>query len=247
MTNQERRTTRGTYKPLGQDPKDIEVAGGSSLRQDGHVKSHRQASHVQSFIAVIATVIAGTAGFIFGVLFAESHPRHGHLRDVAPRISLPAIQRIFTFPSPFSQKPPGPGNASEPIWDALVPNGLGYFRDTSISPGISIPTVFHQLHCLYIIRRAYYSRASTIEEFDFGKNRTVHVAHCFDYLQQGLTCSADTTVESAAGNENGFLGSGFGRQCNDFDALKDFVEERRVFNATGFLAAGLDHGKAHVG
>ncbi|KAI0481919.1 hypothetical protein GGR56DRAFT_161520 [Xylariaceae sp. FL0804] len=30
-----------------------------------------------------------------------------------------------------------------------------YFRDSSLAPDISIPTVMHQLHCLYIIRRAY--------------------------------------------------------------------------------------------
>jgi hypothetical protein len=106
--------------------------------------------------------------------------------------------------------------------------------------------VFHQLHCLYIIRRGYYSKSSNSEEFDFGKNRTVHVAHCFDYLEQGLTCSADTTVESTTDKENGFLGSGALRQCSDFGALIEFLESRRVFNATGFLAHGLDHGIGHV-
>ena len=78
------------------------------------------------------------------------------------------------------------------------------------------------------------------KEFDFGKNRTIHVAHCFDYLQQGLTCSADSTIEEAIDEEHGFLGSGFQRECHDFEALKAFVQERRVFDASGFLAHGLD-------
>ena len=43
-----------------------------------------------------------------------------------------------------------------------------------------------------------------------------------------------------------FLGSSFGRVCRDFKRLKRFVELRRVFNATGFLAQGLDHGRTHL-
>lgn len=99
--------------------------------------------------------------------------------------------------------------------------------------------MFHQLHCLYLLRRAYYSQIDELERFDFGKDRASHVAHCFDYLQQGLTCSADTTLEPAIDKEHGFLGSGFKRQCFNFEQLKSFVEERRILNATGFLADGF--------
>ena len=85
------------------------------------------------------------------------------------------------------------------------------------------------------MRRAYYSQSEELQEFDFGKDRVVHAAHCFDYLAQSITCAVDTTVEPAIDDSNGFLGSGFPRQCRDFDALKQFLEENRVFNATGFL------------
>ncbi|ROW00562.1 hypothetical protein VSDG_03393 [Cytospora chrysosperma] len=140
---------------------------------------------------------------------------------------------------------PGSGQISEPVWDILIPSGLGYFKDETLAPQISIPTVFHQLHCLYTLRRAYYSGGDELEEFDLGKDRATHVAHCFDYLQQGLTCSADTTIEPAIDEKHGFLGSDLQRQCRNFDVLKTFVEERRVFNASGFLAHGLSH--EHIG
>ncbi|RYP52810.1 hypothetical protein DL768_002059 [Monosporascus sp. mg162] len=168
---------------------------------------------------------------------------------MAARIPLPTIDGEFIYHSPFSREPPqgeGSGNKSEPIWDALIPNGLGYFKDDKLAPKISLPTVIHQLHCLYILRRAYYSQSDELQDFDFGKDRSSHAAHCFDYLVQSITCSADSTVEPAEDDPNGFLGSGFPRQCRDFDALKEFVERKRVFNATGFLALGLDHGKVHV-
>jgi len=136
--------------------------------------------------------------------------------------------------------------------DAYLPrvhavDGLGYFKDPDFAPETSIPTVFHQLHCLYTLRRAYYSSGDELEEFDFGQDRSPHIAHCFDYLQQGLRCMADTTIEPANDKVHQFLGSGLKRQCADFEALKQFVEQRRVFNASGFLAIGLDHGHFKLG
>ncbi|KAI0397926.1 hypothetical protein F5Y17DRAFT_254923 [Xylariaceae sp. FL0594] len=175
------------------------------------------------------------------------------LPSTARQIPLPYVRGEFVHSSPFSLEPPrgeGHEEESEPIWDALVPNGLGYFRDGTLAPTISTPTTFHQLHCLYVLRRAYYSTAASgkLEPFDLGKNRTVHAAHCFDYLTQSITCAVDSTVEPYEGNAkaDGFLGSGFPRRCRSFDALKQYVDDYRVFNATGFLAAGIVNGKAHV-
>ncbi|KAI1342871.1 hypothetical protein F5Y15DRAFT_371275 [Xylariaceae sp. FL0016] len=201
-------------------------------------------------LRVIAPISVLSFGFVVGVFCGMENATFGRngIESTAPRIRLPAVERTFIYSSPFSQEPPkgpGSGNESEPIWDALIPNGLGYFQDDEIAPRVSIPTTFHQLHCLYVLRRAYYSQYLELQEFDFGKDRDRHAAHCFDYLEQSITCSVDSTVEPVD-DTNEFLGSGFSRQCRSFDALKDFVEQRRVFNATGFLAVGLDHGQAHI-
>ncbi|KAI1384574.1 uncharacterized protein F4822DRAFT_445937 [Hypoxylon trugodes] len=208
-----------------------------------------RAHHLLITVGIVAAV---STGFIAGILFPMSVNQlqeDSVSGDTAARIPLPIVEQAFTYSSPFSQEPSkaeGSEVMSEPIWDALIPNGLGYFRDGYIAPQPCIPTVFHQLHCLYILRRAYYSQSDALQEFDFGKNRTRHAAHCFDYLLQSLTCSADSTVEPALGGEHEFLGSGFQRQCRDFTTLKEFVEKWRVFNASGFLAVGLDHGHAHI-
>lgn len=223
---------------------------------------------------ILAAVIGFFVGAL-SIHFHNKITNHGAPNNVAPRITLQNIRREFIYPSPFSREPPqgeGSGEISEPIWDSLIPSrfsvinlrtfhsirttsladmlywnieGLGYFKDESIASQTAIPTVFHQLHCLYILRRAYYSHSDNLQRFDFGKDRVSHVAHCFDYLQQGLTCSADSTIEPAIDKEHGFLGSGFVRQCRNFEQLKNFVAERRVFNATGFLAHGLEEGNAH--
>lgn len=132
-------------------------------------------------------------------------------------------------------------------------DGLGYIKDAALAPNTSILSVFHQLHCLvssmspvysgtclmrqYTVRRAYYSNAEEgeLEDFDLGKDRKPHVAHCFDYLRQSILCCADSSIEPAVDAVNGFLGAGFPRQCRDFEELKAWAEERRVFGAHGFL------------
>lgn len=239
--------TKATYQPLAKDEEDQSPV----LRKDRISPfSSKKFSYLAIFVCFILTA---AGGFLAGTLFNQSRGSHreGHAnRATAPRIPAPVIEREFVFKSPFSQEPPqgdGAGEKSEPIWDALIPNGLGYFRDHDLAPKISIPTVFHQLHCLYVIRRAYYVQTAELQGFDFGKNRTIHASHCFDYLEQSITCAADSTVEPGEDDPNGFLGSGFPRQCRDFQAIKGYVEKWRVFNATGFLAHGLSHGKAHVG
>ncbi|KAI1801824.1 hypothetical protein F4811DRAFT_573642 [Daldinia bambusicola] len=193
-------------------------------------------------LVAVALTTTAIVGFASGVLLGRTYNNLHAGDELGPLgIDLPTVQREFVYGSPFSQEPPideGSG-ISEPIWDTLIPNGLGYFEDEELASQISIPTVFHQLHCLYLIRRAYYSRSrNELENFDFGKDRSPHVAHCFEYLMQGLTCSADTSIEPALKGDK-FLGRGVLRQCRDFERLKGFVEARRAFNATGFLAHGL--------
>ncbi|GAP83927.1 hypothetical protein SAMD00023353_0603060 [Rosellinia necatrix] len=239
--------TKTTYQRLAKDEEDQ-----SPVRPDA--PRWLLSSKKLTYLAIVACfILTAAGGFVAGIFFNSARTSHQEGRvngATAPRIPVPQIEGQFVFSSPFSKEPPqgdGAGEESEPIWDALVPNGLGYFRDHDLAPKISIPTVFHQLHCLYVVRRAYYAQTAELQEFDFGKNRTIHASHCFDYLEQSITCAADSTVEPGEDDPNGFLGSGFPRQCRDFEAVKAYVEKWRVFNATGFLAHGLSHGQAHVG
>ncbi len=90
----------------------------------------------------------------------------------------------------------------------------------------------------YTLRRAYYSTAesSELEDFDFGRNRSEHTKHCFEYLRQSLMCSADSSIEPAGSQVKGFLGWGFRRQCRHYEKLKSWAEDFRVFDLHGFLA-----------
>ena len=53
-----------------------------------------------------------------------------------------------------------------------------------------------------------------------------HIAHCFDYLRQGIMCSADVTLES-----NTTLGTGWGsvHQCKNYTEIFDWANDNSVF------------------
>ncbi|OTB08904.1 hypothetical protein M426DRAFT_262347 [Hypoxylon sp. CI-4A] len=239
--------TTTIYVPLAKDEESLSDQGTEDSALEKGMKKSPFVSAARTSLLITSTAVIIL--ILFLILTAGILKTTGPHKTTALRIPLPNIQKEFMNHSPFAQEPPkgaGAGHHSEPIWDALIPEGLGYFKDEELAPEISIPTVMHQLHCLYVLRRAYYSQSDDLEAFDFGKDRPAHVAHCFDYLVQSITCAADSTVEPAE-HTNGFLGSGFPRQCRDFGALKEFVGERRAFNASGFLAHGLKNGHIQIG
>jgi len=88
----------------------------------------------------------------------------------------------------------------------------------------------------YTLRRAYFSNGTGGEDFDFGLDRSNQTVHCFEYLRQSITCSADSTLEPAEKRQTGFLGWGFRRGCRSYDELINWAEEFQVFEMHGFLA-----------
>ncbi|KAI1194125.1 hypothetical protein F5X97DRAFT_327876 [Nemania serpens] len=54
---------------------------------------------------------------------------------------------------------------------------------------VGILEVFHQLHCLNILRRRLYSSESGFKPGD-----AFHTGHCFEYLRQSLMCLSDVNI-----------------------------------------------------
>ncbi|KAI9648372.1 hypothetical protein NHQ30_003005 [Ciborinia camelliae] len=88
----------------------------------------------------------------------------------------------------------------------------------------------------YTIRRIYHSHGDELQDFDFGINREEHVGHCFEYLRQSISCSADSTLEPAGHAVEGFLGWGFERKCKDYESLMKWAEKWRAIDGHGFIA-----------
>ncbi|KAI1090647.1 hypothetical protein F5B19DRAFT_316168 [Rostrohypoxylon terebratum] len=89
---------------------------------------------------------------------------------------------------------------------------------TSEGPAYML-SVYHQLHCLsYVIAhfQAGYGGAPLDEEVAH------HSAHCFDYLRQGIMCSADVNLE---GETEAGPGWGSPHECVDYDAVLAWANE----------------------
>jgi hypothetical protein len=160
--------------------------------------------------------------------------------DIYPHtVNIPNIMKSFQQEERFMKPPPSEGVA-EPVWDSLLPLGLGYVRNPDIPATENISTIsaMHQLHCLYTLRRIMYSSGlndSKLESFDNGIDRFAHIGHCFEYLRNAIMCSADSSLEPFEVPDNGFPGMGFQRQCRDYEKLKEWAERWRVLEDKSFI------------
>ena len=95
-------------------------------------------------------------------------------------------------------------------------------------PGYMV-TAFHQLHCLSYLAEHYqqgYGGTNLTEEVAH------HTAHCFNYLRQGIMCSADVTLE---GKTKEGPGEGSEHECVDYDALLEWANANSAMPWRGNL------------
>ncbi|KAI1443135.1 hypothetical protein F5Y02DRAFT_228218 [Annulohypoxylon stygium] len=103
-------------------------------------------------------------------------------------------------------------------YPSLPPPFTMFINRTTEGPAYMM-SVFHQLHCLsYVIAhfQAGYGGTPLDEEVAH------HSAHCFDYLRQGIMCSADVNLE---GETEAGPGWGSPHECVDYDAVLAWANE----------------------
>ncbi|KAG2362352.1 hypothetical protein BDR07DRAFT_1609564 [Suillus spraguei] len=103
-------------------------------------------------------------------------------------------------------------------WDLLdhFPKGHGFVR---LGPngrlfGVSM---FHQIHCLQMIRLALIN----------GPND--HSGHCLNFLRQAILCNSDTTLDPVYinGSMSGTNGLGVTHICRDWSQVYAYTEENQ--------------------
>jgi hypothetical protein len=67
-----------------------------------------------------------------------------------------------------------------------------------------------------------------------------HDMHCFDALRQYIMCNVDDTLLWSSGHRD--VGRGQKKKCQNWDALRDWTEERSV----GYLDAEPGPGVKHM-
>ncbi|MCJ1474998.1 hypothetical protein MMC13_003658 [Lambiella insularis] len=141
----------------------------------------------------------------------------------------PIHQETTTYNQTFTQ----PGPAADSAWESMFPRGLGFVKHPTIAPNHSVLAVFHQLHCMNLLRIGFYAAVNgTLEEMQMQHMQDInqrpdpkHISHCFDYLRQALMCAVDTNLEAVDPVLGGSKGYGYARTCRDFDAVKAWSDE----------------------
>jgi hypothetical protein len=84
-------------------------------------------------------------------------------------------------------------------------------------------SVFHQLHCLSYLAEHFQQGYGGVE---LEEKVAHHSAHCFNYLRQGIVCSADTTLEGATAAGPG---EGSVHECVDYDKLLEWANGHSAY------------------
>ncbi|KAF1736526.1 hypothetical protein CRV24_002132 [Beauveria bassiana] len=105
--------------------------------------------------------------------------------------------------------------------------------------------MFHQLHCLQLMRMAIQTIAPPDEEAatimkprhdrDPSKVPFGHLGHCLDYMRQTVLCYADGTLEPPEPSDHGLGIEGYNitRHCKSSDAVYRLAEDSPIRNPDG--------------
>ncbi|KAK7044214.1 hypothetical protein VNI00_007936 [Paramarasmius palmivorus] len=92
--------------------------------------------------------------------------------------------------------------------------------------------VFHNLHCLNMIRKTLHSDYYTHMAMNLNDNAE-HMDHCVDWLRQSLMCAGDTSVIvwkwEESEQKNKFQGD-VAHTCRDFDKLRQWGLEHTLLD-----------------
>ncbi|CAD6593629.1 MAG: hypothetical protein ASARMPRED_007746 [Alectoria sarmentosa] len=188
---------------------------------DGEKDNFFQSSGVQSIVRKIYQVAPFLLLLNLGFAAVLSVQGLSHFlkrsKAFAPETSIKTrrFEENAIFMAPASPE-------SNAAWEALrpkgggavvVPNAKAYGLKSGIpmetGPDVYGVSMFHQLHCLTVLRASYYAALNGtlppftqpgIELLSEEKRLMLlreHTAHCFDYLRQGIMCAGDLTIESA--------------------------------------------------
>ncbi|TDZ73317.1 Oxidase ustYa [Colletotrichum trifolii] len=162
---------------------------------------------------------------------------------VKSTLRLKTVPRVFHLDLDYARPPDATVDAK---WASLLPEMGGFFTHPAISPNESCFAVFHQIHCLDMVRQALYEARPDVvgqgwreveDDDDDGHRRRdsaednnhihdmYHIGHCFDLIRQALMCTPDLTMELTNETIGGVTGFGTEHQCVDWPALMRWMKK----------------------
>ncbi|KAH7927016.1 hypothetical protein BV22DRAFT_1061761 [Leucogyrophana mollusca] len=103
----------------------------------------------------------------------------------------------------------------------LFPRANGFVRLGKQGRAFGV-SMFHQMHCLQMIRKAVIEKDTA----------DAHTHHCLNLLRQAILCASDMTLDPMNVDENGVLvgtdGVGVVHVCRDWEKVYDFVRTNQM-------------------
>ncbi|TBU51887.1 hypothetical protein BD310DRAFT_941356 [Dichomitus squalens] len=146
-------------------------------------------------------------------LHQQPYSYRGH--DYPEFLPLPQLEDVYVVMEETVHYLPL-GEKSEEAWHSLVPAGDGYVR---LGPDnrTFTTTMFHELHCLRMINRAFSRSPSMTMD---------HLRHCLNYIRQGILCSPDLGLEPGKFEEKDYeveRTTGI-HICRNWDIIYDYMD-----------------------
>ncbi|KAI0439381.1 hypothetical protein F4803DRAFT_531546 [Xylaria telfairii] len=180
----------------------------SALRQ----KSWKLLKHRPAILTLLFLASLALNCFLVGKALLSS-VWHDQILTYSPALPAVRYERVV-FSSGFGiERSPFQGEPSDEnnkLWSDLYDFGISRVNADEARPmdnkTLPIPgpeggyviqlTVFHQLHCLNLIRKGIYGAVDMTNEDDL--LGIEHLDHCIDMLRQGVMCSSDVTPTTFA-------------------------------------------------
>ncbi|KAI8625265.1 hypothetical protein F5Y19DRAFT_450824 [Xylariaceae sp. FL1651] len=208
---------RNDYRPVLEDSNPAQDMLNTSEKYVIHSGGMTATRWFTSFllISLLTTLPVGYLCFQWGASAQEA--RQAQIDWFSPPGEVDAN---FRYQQKFTLRPDNETNA---LWDSIFPRGRGFIKHPEISPETHCLAVYHQLHCLDIIRTGYWMAVDGVHS---GHHADVsHLRHCFDYLRQTVMCSADTNLEPIIEGRQGVNGFGSDRKCRNFDRISAWADK----------------------
>ncbi|KAK0209090.1 hypothetical protein DFS33DRAFT_1307596 [Desarmillaria ectypa] len=115
-------------------------------------------------------------------------------------------------------------------WSALAPGGGIVYLGPNRTP--YLPSFFHQLRCLDIIRLFYVAQEQDVDNQD--AKEAAAARHCLNYLRQMLFCRSDLNLESViSGDLDHHAVAGRRTQtCRDWRAVYEALEKNSAIKGS---------------
>ncbi|KAI0834756.1 hypothetical protein F5Y06DRAFT_278335 [Hypoxylon sp. FL0890] len=188
-------------------------------------------SRCQRIFYITAFALSMTIMLGLGYLVGSWHERNMRRTQIGIPSTEPVggLHYYMHFNGSFPQRS---NPESDTLWDSLFPEKRGFILHPQVAPNVAGIAVFHELHCLNILRVAYFASLDGIieemgAESQDANHRTSrhHIRHCFEYLRQSLICLADANLEDMNYTTRGISGWQTERTCRDFEGLKSWAGE----------------------